>query len=410
MKNFIKNFTLLLFSLIFTIYLVEGIFTIISPSEEKNLTNINEIRIKNAKQLNKPIDLRSPNTAFRDMSRDIKNLTINYRFNPVYFNFKTFKEAKEKGSVIPLRGPINKPSLTCAEDLTYKVSSNDRLGFKNSDETYNKKIDLIILGDSFAEGWCYDEKDDVAGLLRKKNINSLNFGVAGAGPLLSLAVMKEYVGKFKPKYMLFFYCEANDLIDLNYEKNNFLLKKYLSDSFSQNLIKKFDEKKLFLENIDKEIITKIFNERDGLLLQQTKKEILYERLKDFFEISKIKTRLKPLMNSRENNKDQKLFFEIMKEMDVFSKTNDTEFIFVYLPAWERYFSKFSKYNNNIAKKNYILDEIEKMDIHFIDIDKAFSKEDSLEVFFPLHYYGHYSRLGYKKVTETILANLKKDEG
>ena len=46
--------------------------------------------------------------------------------------------------LIPLRGPINKPSLTCAEDLTYKVSSNDRLGFKNSDETYNKKVDLII--------------------------------------------------------------------------------------------------------------------------------------------------------------------------------------------------------------------------------------------------------------------------
>ena len=67
-------------------------------------------------------------------------------------------------------------------------------------EVYKKPIDLIILGDSYAEGWCYNEKDDVAGLLREKNINSLNFGIAGAGPILSLAVMREYVKNLNPKY------------------------------------------------------------------------------------------------------------------------------------------------------------------------------------------------------------------
>ena len=34
-------------------------------------------------------------------------------------------------------------------------------------------------------------------------------------------------------------------------------------------------------------------------------------------------------------------------------------------------------------------------------------KETLENLFPLKYYGHYSRLGYKKVADSILLNLKK---
>ena len=148
------------------------------------------------------------------------------------------------------------PTLTCAEDLEYKISKNDKFGFKNPNEVYKKPIDLIILGDSYAEGWCYNEKDDVAGLLRKKNINSLNFGVAGAGPILSLAVMREYVKNFNPRYLLYFYCESNDLMDLDIEKNNYLLKHTsLSHEFPRYDIKKFKANKNASEWVIDMIIT-----------------------------------------------------------------------------------------------------------------------------------------------------------
>jgi hypothetical protein len=299
------------------------------------------------------------------------------------------------------------PTLTCAEDLEYKISKNDKFGFKNPNEVYKKPVDLIILGDSYAEGLCYNEKDDVAGLLRKKNINSLNFGVGGAGPILSLAVMREYIKNFNPKYLLFFYCESNDLMDLNIEKNNYLLKKYLSNNFSQNLLQNTNQKKIFLKNIDKEIKKMVLSKKDKSIYLKDKKEIFYERLQDSLELSKIKNKIKSLILYGDEKENQELFFKIIREMNNFSNSNNIEFIFVYLPTWERYFVKFSKYNKYISKKEYILNKIESMNIKFLDIDKEFLKEEALENLFPLKYYGHYSRLGYKKVADSILLDLKK---
>ena len=405
MINFIKNSLLLFFSLIITLYIIEGILLLSIPETEKNLTNINKIRVENAKKLKVDFDLRSPNQAFDEMKDEIKDLSINYRYSKLFFNFKTFKEAKDKNQIIPFRGPINKPTLTCAEDLQYKISKNDKYGFKNSNETYKKDIDLIILGDSFAEGWCFNEKDDVSGLLKEKKINSLNLGIAGGGPLLSLAVMKEYAKKYNPKYMFFFYCEANDLIDLEYEKNNFLLKKYLADNFSQGIIENLESKNNFLEKMDKEINEKFFKIYYRKNLPQDESKIFKERAKDFFEISKLKSLLKPLIFYQSDKENEILFFDIINKMNNFSKSNEIKFIFVYLPAWERYFAKFSKYNKYISKKDIILKKIDEMGIASIDIDKVFTEEENLEKLFPLNYYGHYSKLGYKKVANSIFLNL-----
>ena len=406
-KNFFKNFLLALFSVIITLYLAEIILVIITPSAEKNLTNVNGIRVKNAKKLNLKFDLRAPNRAFKEMNEKVENLSINYRFVPAAYNLETVKEARKKNKVIPFRGPINMPTLTCAEDLDYKISKNDKFGFKNPNEVYKKPIDLIILGDSFAEGWCYNEKDDVAGLLREKNINSLNFGIAGAGPILSLAVMREYVKNFNPKYLLFFYCEANDLMDLNIEKNNYLLKKYLSNNFSQNLLQNTNQKKIFLENIDKEIKKMFLSKKEESIYIKNKKEIFYDRLRDSLELSRTKNKIKSLILYGDEKENQELFFKIIREMNNFSNNNNIEFIFIYLPVWERYFAKFSKYNKYISKKEYILNKIEGMNIKFLDIDKEFLKAEALEKLFPLKNYGHYNRLGYKKVADSILLNLKK---
>ena len=407
MKGFFKNFLLFFCSIIIGVYIIEGFLVLITPSAEKNLTNINKIRVENAKKLKLDFDLRSNNQAFDEISKEIGDLSINYRFSELFFNFDTFKEAKNKNQIIPFRGPINKPTLTCAEDLQYKIAKNDRNGFKNSNDTYKKNIDLIILGDSFAEGWCFDEKDDVSGLLREKNINSLNLGIGGAGPLLSLAVMKEYVKAYKPKHLFFFYCEANDLIDLGSEKNNFLLKKYLSDSFSQEIIKNLESKEVFLEKMDKEIREKFFKIYHRKTLPMNESEIFKERVKDFFELSKLKNILKPLIFYKNDQENERLFFEVIDKMNSFSQSNQIKFVFVYLPAWERYFAKFSKYNKYISKKNSILKKIDEMGIASIDIDKVFVEEENLEKLFPLNYYGHYSKLGYKKVADSILLNLEK---
>jgi len=93
-------------------------------------------------------DSRSPSLIFREMNEKVGgNLSINYRFIPASYNLETLKEARKKNQIIPFRGPINMPTLTCAEDLEYKISKNDKFGFKNPNEVYKKPIDLIIKKD-----------------------------------------------------------------------------------------------------------------------------------------------------------------------------------------------------------------------------------------------------------------------
>ena len=217
--------------------------------------------------------------------------------------------------------------------------------------------------------------------------------------------MKEYAKKYNPKYMFFFYCEANDLIDLEYEKNNFLLKKYLADNFSQGIIENLESKNNFLEKMNKEINEKFFKIYYRKNLPQDESEIFKERAKDFFEISKLKSLLKPLIFYQSDKENETLFFDIINKMNNFSKSNEIKFVFVYLPAWERYFAKFSKYNKYISKKDIILKKIDEMGIASIDIDKVFTEEEKLEKLFPLNYYGHYSKLGYEKVANSIFLNL-----
>jgi hypothetical protein len=48
-----------------------------------------------------------------------------------------------------------------------------------------------------------------------------------------LATLKEYVPRFKPKVVLWFYFEGNDLTDLQTERRSALLRSYLTDGFTQ---------------------------------------------------------------------------------------------------------------------------------------------------------------------------------
>ena len=43
------------------------------------------------------------------------------------------------------------------------------------------------------------------GIRNKFKINTANYGVAGSGPLLSLAVLKEYANYYKPDFVFYFF-------------------------------------------------------------------------------------------------------------------------------------------------------------------------------------------------------------
>ena len=188
----------------------------------------------------------------------------------------------------------------------------------------------MIIGDSFAEGMPFSEKDDIAGRIRKNgNLNAINYGISGAGPLLSLAVLSEYGSFFSPKKVYYLFFEGNDMDDLIFEKNSFLVN-YLSD-YTQNLYKNHDEVKIFLEDYER-IIYEIlpYKDKSNRIVKKTQNKF-YENLKDFLELSSLKDILfSRSLHSFKEKEDPELMVSVLKKMKKITEGWGGKINFVYI--------------------------------------------------------------------------------
>ena len=180
-----------------------------------------------------------------EIEKDLKKMDekIATRFYPIFF-------IKEENSLLPLSGISNSRTIHCNENGYYSIYESDRYGFNNPNEEWNsKKIEYLLVGDSYAHGACVNRPNDISSVLRKLSGNSvLNLGFSGNGPLLQYASLREYL-KPNVKKVLWLYYEGNDLTELLNEKKNNLLKNYLNDkNFTQNLTLKQDKIDKFISN------------------------------------------------------------------------------------------------------------------------------------------------------------------
>ena len=321
----------------------------------------------------------------------------------------------DNNDLIPFRGPINKKRLSCNEDGTRRVVSHDINGFKNPNSIYEEKIRVFLIGDSFTEGECQYAGNDVAGFLRNEfGINSANYGIGGAGPLLSLATFIEYGTHFKPDFVIYLYYEGNDMEELNRHKETFLIN-YLDD-FKQNLIDRNDEVKEFLtdyENIAYKFIEEInvvvddYNKFDAME-EEIKKSTEHKKIeivKDFFELQQVKNifLVESFFNQNNNTIDKELFTRVLKKMKSETAGWNGKFAVAYLPDWNRFNQKYSLVKFFHKKK--IESIIKSLNISYIDIVQDFEKEEDPINFYPFGLFGHYTAEGYRLVAESIFKNI-----
>ncbi len=110
-----------------------------------------------------------------------------------------------------------KDVFLCARNgqpLSYRA---DRFGFRNPDQLWDSDLDVLLIGDSFTEGICLAEGDDLAGQLRRRYPNTLNTGTRGAGPLLELATLGRFGPEFRPKVTVMVFFSGNDWENISKE-------------------------------------------------------------------------------------------------------------------------------------------------------------------------------------------------
>ncbi len=95
----------------------------------------------------------------------------------------------------------------------------DRYGFRNPDAVHDRPTEILLLGDSFAEGFCLEEGDDLASKLRNHVPGLINTGHRGAGPMYELAILGRYGPEFRPDVTVMVFFSGNDWKNLGREQN-----------------------------------------------------------------------------------------------------------------------------------------------------------------------------------------------
>ncbi|MGB2986031.1 MAG: SGNH/GDSL hydrolase family protein, partial [Phycisphaerae bacterium] len=112
--------------------------------------------------------------------------------------------------------------------------NTDKRGFRN--QTNFDRYDVVVLGDSFAEGSSVsDEHVWPAHLAAKSGLSVCNLGMSGYDPLHYLESLKEYGLALKPRYVLCLLYEGNDFRSAKSDR------KRKSPSFSKRLKKYFKQ-------------------------------------------------------------------------------------------------------------------------------------------------------------------------
>lgn len=401
-KSLSKKLLISFIYLIIIIYVLEVLLAFYFFNKPKKIQTLKDFRIEYAKKNNVFFDERDFLDVFKDYDNKIKP---EFRFNLISQDL--YREILKDLEIIPFKGPIlNKSLLFLNEDGKFNVVLNDRFGFKNDDRAYDQKIDTMIFGDSFAEGLPQDTNNDTAGYLRNDyKINSLNYGIAGTSLLTYYAVFKEYAKYFKPKNIFLFYYEGNDLMDLDREKNNYHLKKYLKDNYSQNLFDNYDKVIESLNILEKKTL-KIYNKEKNKKYLVKKKKI---DLIDIAELQKLREILKIDFSRPKYDFElfENLLVKIQKETQVWNgKVN-----FVYIPSWGRYNSKYNFEGNNskyaFEQKDKIKQILKNLNINLIDVDDLFEKEGNPSQFYNFNFYSHFTKKGYNLISKEIAKNVNK---
>lgn len=304
--------------------------------------------------------------------------------------------------------------VSCNETGEWSVYHTDEHGYHNPLGSHNPDLQLVLLGDSFVEGECVQEKEDVTSLLREKGYSALNLGFGGNGPLLELASLIEYAKPLKPKRVLWFFYEGNDLSDLKNEMLYPMIKNYFDTrEYSQNLNKRQEE-------IDEKIKAKI--QKIETAEQEREKKNAGNSFPDTLSLMRIRVlvyqnlaKIKKLSRQDEEKKELQetinTFNQILERANTEVRSWGGTLYFIYLPSTIRY-TDSTKYDNDGYRPD-ILSTAEKLGIASIDFHQVFSKhKDSFSLYFPFYrrkIESHYTAEGYKLIADTITEYLKNED-
>ena len=293
--------------------------------------------------------------------------------------------------VVPLGGVTRALSVLCNETGTYTLFNSDRYGFKNDDAAYDRPVDNLVIGDSYAQGFCVPPEDDVAAQLRAHGQSAVSVGSGGNGPLLALASLMEYGSLLRPKTVLWFYFNGNDLFDHAIERDNPVLRGYL-EGRTQNLAARTAELDALLTS---------FIDVKSVEWQQRLQGVvpIADRVRAFLSAYRLRRFLRLDRDSWNPNKKHEaqlaLFEQVLQKARSVASGWNGRIVFVYLPEWEHYAKAPS------PTRQPVLEIARRLGFPTVDFARVLDESDDPLSYFPFRIQNHYTPEGYRRLAGEI---------
>ncbi len=116
-----------------------------------------------------------------------------------------------------LSGFAGSETLLCSTPEGVRIYTADRYGFNNPDSVYDRRADVVFVGDSFLEGFCLPEGEDLAAAMREQGTHAITLGIRGNGPLIELATIGRFGPTLRPQHVVMAFYEGNDWRNFGFE-------------------------------------------------------------------------------------------------------------------------------------------------------------------------------------------------
>ena len=330
----------------------------------------------------------------------------------IYLNFGAYKLIEKGGDILPLSGYENAKILLCLDENNNPVYFNSDINGFNNNESDKKNI--LLIGDSYVQGMCVNNKNNLNEQFKKFNLNTSSLGVGGNGPLLEFATFKEYKLDFNLKSMVLFITPDNDFYDLSNEKNNKILKNYLNDdNFKQNLSTEQNRKRKI------EILDGYFGNKTNRLWNDFF-TVYHFNLKQVGNLIEDLFKKKNLSNDEylylQSQEIDELFIKILDRFVEETKKDNINFYVIFNSVtpdilYPKTFDQ-KKFNKLVNDKIILIkSHLKKQNVSFFDFNNYlltnYNEKNISEIFKNINNrWDHYTNKGFSILTEKTVALIK----
>jgi hypothetical protein len=305
---------------------------------------------------------------------------------------------------LPLAGRARSRLVACQEEDAHggwRAYDADEHGFLNPPGLWARApVALAAVGDSFTAGSCVAPDSSLVAVLRTRFPDAVNLGIPGSGPLLMLAVVREYLPGLRPREVLWCHFAGNDLIDLRREQGHALLRRYLDDGFRQGLPERQEAVDHALdEYLARHLRPALERRADGR-----------RRAADVLALRGLRARLGLVFDDpyahRPTEEEYALFRAVLDRARETVKAWGGTLRFVYLPAgtprWHVGRAAESAVTGEVRARTLSL--VRGLGIPIIDVQAAFAARTDAPALFACPEC-HYTVAGYRVAADAILAGL-----